>query len=144
MLYLRTLRSCQKNDLYSVHTSSWPICKGVVQQSLLWLGRSSASKSPKLIAQKDWRSRAGENEYRFEKVQWLCWQPKIAAKLRKCTIASKHLYSQSERESILAKMQGAETPDIDEQNQVHKNTPIVSTLLYYIFLFLGNSLVGQL
>ena len=56
-----------------------------------------------------------------------------AAKLWKCTIASNHLYSQSERESILAKMQGAETPDIDEQNQVHKNTP----LLHNIFLFLG-------
>ena len=125
------------SEKWFVHTSSWPTCKGVVQQSLLWLGRSSASKSPKLIAQKDWRSRAGENEYRFEKVQWLCWQQKIAAKLRKCTIASNHLYSQSERESILAKMQGAETPDIDEQNQVHKNTPIVSTLLWYISLFLG-------
>ena len=125
------------SERWFVHTSSWPICKGVVQQSLLWLGRSSASKSPKLIAQKDWRSRAGENEYRFEKVQWLCWQQKIAAKLRKCTIASNYLYSQSERESILAKMQGAETPDIDEQNQVQKNTPIVGKLLFYIFLFLG-------
>ena len=127
------------SEKWFVPTFSWPTCQGVVQQSLLWLGRSSASKSPKLIAQEDWKSRAGENECRFEKVQWPCWQQKIAkeiqaVKLRKFTIASNHLYPQSERESILAKMQGAETPDIDEQNQVHKNTPIVGTLLCFITL----------
>ena len=36
-------------------------------------------------------------------------------------------HHQGERESILAKMQGAETPDIDEQNQVD----------FAIFLFFG-------